>query len=62
MELDMNIIYEAMAIEHGQDRVDAAAQASVEAYNTAAIAGLSQHECEREQVAVFLTELGIDAF
>lgn len=45
--------YDAALITHARDLVDAAAQASIEAYSTAALAGLSQEACEAEQLAAF---------
>lgn len=54
---DLNSIYEAAIESHGQAAADAAASVSQEAYNTAALAGMSPEECEKEQAAAFVAAL-----
>jgi hypothetical protein len=50
---NLNSVFAAAVESHGQDAAEKAAEASIEAYNTAAIAGMSEEACESEQVAAF---------
>jgi hypothetical protein len=49
--------YEIAVEKFGQEAADKAAEIGVAAYNTNAVAGLSQEECEAEQLAAFKAEL-----
>ena len=53
MKEDMIIAFETAVESHGQDAAEKAAEASIEAYNTAAIAGLPENACDAEQLAAF---------
>ncbi len=57
---DLNALYAAAVDSHGQARADAAAAASIEAYNTNAVGGLSQEACEAEQAAAFVAAMDAD--
>lgn len=52
-----NSMYESAVSEYGQEAADRAAQESIEAFNAAAIAGMTEEQCEAEQAAAFSAAL-----
>lgn len=54
---DLNALYAAAVDSHGQQAADAAAAASIDVFNTNAMAGASQEACESEQAAAFIAAL-----
>lgn len=58
MKNDLNAAYAAAVEIHGQEAADRAAEVSVAAFNTAALAGLGEDECAAEQLAAFSEEIG----
>lgn len=53
MTTELNDMYYKAVATHGQDAADEAAEASINAYNTNALAGFDQATCEKAQAAAF---------
>lgn len=51
--MEMNNVFSAAVESHGQEAAEKAAEASIDAYNTSAIAGLAEEFCDAEQLAAF---------
>jgi hypothetical protein len=54
---NLNDLYDSAVAEYGQEAADMVAQESVEAFNSAAIAGMTEEQCEAEQSAAFSAAL-----
>jgi hypothetical protein len=57
MTTNLQAAFDAAVAEFGQDLADKAAEQSVEAFNTTALAGASAEQCEAEQLAAFAAAL-----
>jgi len=53
MSANLQSAYEAAVEKFGKEAADRAASASIEVFNTNALAGASNEECEAEQLAAF---------
>jgi hypothetical protein len=53
MSANLQFAYESAVEKFGKEAADQAAAASIEVFNTNALAGASNAECEAEQLAAF---------
>jgi len=53
MRADLQTAYESAVEKFGREVADRAAAASIEVFDTNALAGVSTEECEAEQLAAF---------